>query len=90
MAPVSEEQFAGTPRPSAAAPLRCEIRAWGQLDGGWSAWFGGLAVVDGADGEAVLAGKLADQATLKGVLTKARDLGLPLFAVTCTARNEEA
>jgi hypothetical protein len=40
-----------------------------------------LAVADGADGEAVLAGELADQAALHGVLLKVRDLGLPLLSV---------
>ena len=71
------------PRYSAAEPLWCEIRVRGQLDGSWSAWFGGLAVADGADGEAVLAGELPDQAVLHGVLIKVRDLGLPLLGVVC-------
>jgi hypothetical protein len=82
---VSEGQFAAkrTARSSAVEPLWCEIRVRGQLDGSWSAWFGGLAVADGADGEAVLAGELADQAALHGVLIKVRDLGLPLLAMVC-------
>ena len=90
---MSESRSAGkaTPRPSAAEPLWCEIRVRGQLDGTWSAWFGGLAVADGADGEAVLAGELADQAALHGVLIEVRDLGLPLLAVACSEaeRNDE-
>ena len=88
---MSEDRSARntTPRLSAAEPLWCEIRVRGQLDGSWSAWFGGLAVADGADGEAVLAGELADQAALHGVLIKVRDLGLPLLGVTCNERNDE-
>ncbi len=87
---MSEDQFAGkaTPRPSAGEPLWCEIRVRGQLDGSWSAWFGGMAVADGADGEAVLAGELPDQAALHGVLIKIRDLGLPLIAVVPGSKAE--
>jgi hypothetical protein len=62
-----------------------EIRVRGQLDGRWSAWFDGLAVTDGADGEAVLTGPVADQAALHGLLAKVRDLGLPLVAVNPVA-----
>ncbi len=88
---MSERQFAGrtTPRASAVGPLWCEIRVRGQLDGSWSAWFGGLAVADGADGEAVLAGELPDQAALHGVLIKVRDLGLPLLAVVCSEHEQD-
>ena len=87
---MSEGQFAAkrTARSCAGEPLWCEIRVRGQLDGDWSAWFDGLAVADGADGEAVLAGELPDQAALHGVLIKVRDLGLPLLAVICNERNE--
>ena len=72
-----------TPRWTAAESLWCEIRVRGQLDGTWSAWFAGLAVTNTEDGEAVLAGELADQAALHGVLIKVRDLGLPLLGVDC-------
>ena len=83
---MSENQLAAKrmARASAAERMWCEIRVRGQLDGSWSAWFGGLAVADGADGEAVLAGELADQAALHGLLIKVRDLGLPLLAVVCS------
>lgn len=58
-----------------------EIRVRGHLNSCWSDWFDGLKIVDGPDGEAVLAGKIADQAALHGLLAKIRDLGLPLVAV---------
>ena len=88
---MSDDQFAAkrTARSSAVEPLWCEIRVRGQLDGSWSAWFDGLAVADGADGEAVLAGELADQAALHGVLIKVRDLGLPLLAVVCSEHEQD-
>ena len=57
------------------------IRVKDHLDDHWSDWFGGLTISNEADGEAVLAGPLADQAALHGVLIKIRDLGLPLIAV---------
>jgi hypothetical protein len=61
---------------------RYEIRVAGVLDASWSAWFEGLAVTsDSQLGQTVIAGPIADQAALHGVLTKVRDLGLTLIAV---------
>ncbi len=57
------------------------IRVQGHLDPTWSAWFDGLTITNEANGEAVLAGPIIDQAALHGVLIKVRDLGLPLVAV---------
>ena len=57
------------------------IRVQGHLDASWSAWFDGLTITNEANGEAVLAGPIVDQAALHGVLIKVRDLGLPLVAV---------
>jgi hypothetical protein len=58
-----------------------QIRVKGQLDLHWSAWFGGLAITHDADGNTLLEGQVADHAALYGLLSKARDLGLPLLAV---------
>jgi hypothetical protein len=57
------------------------IRVKGHLDDHWSAWFDNMTISNQTNGEAVLAGPLADQAALHGVLIKIRDLGLPLIAV---------
>ena len=65
-----------------------QITINGHLDNHWSAWFDNLTIRNEANGEAVLAGPLADQAALHGVLIKIRDLGLPLLAVTTVATNE--
>ena len=62
-----------------------QIRVKGHLDDTWSAWFGGLTITNEANGEAVLAGPIVDQAALHGLLVKVRDLGLPLIAVTAVA-----
>lgn len=59
-----------------------EIRVRGHLDRTWSAWFDGLTLTTLPNGDTVLAGPIADQAALHGVLTKVRDLGLPLVAVS--------
>jgi hypothetical protein len=59
---------------------RYEIRVKGTLDGRWALWFESLQV--SSDGEeTVIAGPVADQAALHGLLTKVRDLGLFLIEV---------
>ncbi len=58
-----------------------EIRVKGHLDERWSDWFDGLRITNLENGEAVLSGDIVDQAALHGVLTKVRDLSLPLVAV---------
>ena len=57
------------------------VTAKGALDDGWSAWFDGLTIANVERGEALLSGYLPDQAALHGILSKVRDLGLPLLAV---------
>jgi hypothetical protein len=60
-----------------------EITVEGLLDPRWSAWFGGLQLT--SDGSrTTIAGPVADQAALHGLLTKIRDLGLPLLEVRRT------
>jgi len=51
------------------------------LDTRWSAWFDGFSITNIASGHALIAGPIADQAALFGVLVKIRDLGLPLVSV---------
>jgi hypothetical protein len=57
------------------------IRVQGHLDQHWSVWFDGLAISYDADGTTVLRGSLVDEAALHGVLSKVRDLALPLLSV---------
>ena len=70
-------------------PVRYEIRVKGHLDGRWAAWFDGLALSHRSDGTTVLRGPVADQAALHGLLSRVRDLGLPLIAVTQVDPNSE-
>jgi hypothetical protein len=62
-------------------PAYYELRVQGILDGRWSAWFGGLRVTSDQAGQTTIAGPVADQAALHGLLAKIRDLGLPLLEV---------
>jgi hypothetical protein len=64
--------------------VRYEIRVKGVLDRGWSAWFDGLEVTSDERGQTTLAGPVADQAALHGLLAKVRDLGLELLEVRRT------
>jgi hypothetical protein len=61
--------------------MRYQIRVEGVLDPGWSAWFDGMEVAGDARGQTTITGPVADQAALHGLLTRVRDLGLPLVSV---------
>jgi hypothetical protein len=64
--------------------MRYELRVEGMLDQRWSAWFDGLQITSEPGGVTVLAGPVADQAALHGLLAKVRDLALPLLSVRRT------
>jgi hypothetical protein len=59
-----------------------EIRVQGHLDARWADWFAGVRLRHESDGTTVICGVVADQAALHGMLSKVRDLGLPLIGVT--------
>jgi hypothetical protein len=71
--------------PSGAAPAeppaRYTIRVKGVLESHWSAWFEGLQISSDEPDVTVIAGPVADQAALHGLLAKVRDLALPLLSV---------
>jgi hypothetical protein len=58
-----------------------EITVEGILDPRWSAWFDGLQLTSDTTGRTTIAGPVADQAALHGMLARIRDLGLTLLAV---------
>lgn len=62
-------------------PARYRIRVKGLLGPEWAARFGGLTVTLEEPDVTVLAGVVADQAALHGILSAIRDLGLPLLEV---------
>ncbi|MBN1659174.1 MAG: hypothetical protein JXA93_12255 [Anaerolineae bacterium] len=60
--------------------LHVEIRIRGRIAEHWSSWFEDLTV-EYTDDETRLSGHVADQAALYGLLSRLRDLGLPLLSV---------
>jgi hypothetical protein len=66
-----------------------EIRVKGTLDEEWSDWFNGLSIIPQAGDETLLTGEVVDQAALHGILSKIRDLGLPLLLVKWVKAGRE-
>ena len=67
--------------PPVEPPARYEILVGAELDSRWSAWFEGFQVTSAEPGQSVISGTVTDQAALHGLLTKVRDLNLPLISV---------
>jgi hypothetical protein len=63
-------------------PAFYRLRLRGTFEPFWSSWFDDMAVISDADGETTVAGWLADQSALYGLIARMRDLGLTLIAVT--------
>jgi hypothetical protein len=57
-----------------------QIKMQGRLDESWSGWFGGMAITLEGD-TTTLTGAVADQAALRGVLSRLWDLNLALISV---------
>jgi hypothetical protein len=72
------------------SPTYYEIRVNGHLESAWADWFGGLAISNLENGEALLAGTLPDQAALHGVLNRISNLGLILISVNPVAENDQS
>ena len=53
----------------------------GHLDDHWSAWLDGLTLARHDDGTTTLAGPMADQAQLHGLLARLRDMGTTLVSM---------
>jgi hypothetical protein len=66
-------------------PAAYQIQIRGQLDGSWSDWFNAMTVSVEKSGDhpavTTLTGIITDQAALHGILSRIRDLGLPLLLV---------
>ena len=62
-------------------PAVYEIRVEGIVDPRWSDWFDGLSVSAAGENETLIAGIVADQAALRGLLEKVWDLNLTLISV---------
>jgi hypothetical protein len=62
--------------------MYCEIYVKGYVAADWSDWFGGLRITNLSNGDAILAGELADQTALFGVLNHIHSINLPLLTLT--------
>lgn len=67
--------------------MRWEIRVEGQVDQRWSEWFDGMQLTNDTAGQTVIAGEVADQAALHGLLDRVRDVGLTIVSVTRAERD---
>jgi len=62
-------------------PGTYHIQVKGNLDQRWSDWFDHFTIAPQPGDQTLLSGPVADQAALHGLLSKIRDLGLPLLLV---------
>jgi hypothetical protein len=62
-------------------PAAYRVRITGTLDEQWSDWFAGFEIHAQANNETLLTGRVADQISLHGLLSRIRDLGLCLLCV---------
>jgi len=68
--------------------LQVEIRIKGRINEEWSEWLGGLAIRHSDPEATVLTGLVQDQAALYGIISRLRDLGLELSAVSSEDAKE--
>jgi len=68
------------------SPLRYEIHVEGQIGASRSEWFDGMHITSGPDGTTI-AGEVADQSALHGLLDRVRDFGLTVVSVTRVDRH---
>ena len=66
-----------------------EFRVAGHLDDHWSAWLDGLTLARHCDGTTTLAGPMADQAQLHGLLARLRDMGATLVSLRALGSGVE-
>jgi hypothetical protein len=67
--------------------MQVEIRVKRRIDEHWSNWFEDLTITHTDQNETVLTSHVVDQAALHGILTRIRDLGLPLISVNRVEPN---
>jgi hypothetical protein len=71
----------GPNRRARSAPARYEIRLRDHIDFAWSDHFEGMSISHEGEDVTVLAGVVADQAALQGLLARVFDLGLSLLSL---------
>jgi hypothetical protein len=82
---LDEETHMVTDRRDLDKPGIYEIKVKGRLDERWSEWFSGMAIaVEGGGSDlpiTTLTGVVADQAALRGIVSKIWDLNLALISL---------
>jgi hypothetical protein len=71
-------------------PQPYEIRVQGHLAARWATWVDGLTLTHAGDGTTTLRGPPLDQAALHGLLTRIRDLGVPIISLRRLCPDSEA
>jgi len=62
-------------------PVSYQICIKGHLNERWMRWFEGLEVTQLPNGKTIISGPIVDQAALRGLLNRIRDLGMELISV---------
>ena len=74
-------------------PTAYRIKVLGHLDQSWSAWLNGMTKTYDVEGNDIptttLTGPVADQSSLRGLLSKIWDLNLILISLTRTCRDSD-
>jgi hypothetical protein len=60
------------------------------LDESWSEWLNDMIIEQQPDGTTLITGQIADQAALFGLLSRVRDLGMPLLSVNILEPDNRA
>jgi len=80
-------------RPGLEQPAMYQIKVQGQLDERWSDWFNGMTLTfESASNSSpitTLTGAVADQAKLRGILSKIWDLNMTVISVTQVELEED-
>jgi len=69
-------------------PIFYQIKVKGHLDDALTGWFENLTISNLEGGEAVISGRLPDQAALQGILSRIGSLGLNLISVNAVPEKE--
>jgi hypothetical protein len=70
--------------------LAVEIIVIGRIDKEWCEWLGGMMMSYSEPDQTMLTGILPDQAAVYGVISRLRDLGIPLSSVKIEPINPKS
>jgi hypothetical protein len=70
------------------SPTVYRITVKGHLDEALAGWFEGFTITNQEDGDALLTGRIHDQAALYGILNRISSLGLTLISVNALPEED--